>query len=117
MASTATFGHPEIKFGAPPLYSPLRWIVGDGLARDLCLTGRRIDAAEALRIGLVSAFYESGEFSTATEKLALTLLEAPLDALKFSKNNFIENCAYGFEESFAIEHDKAFRTLLLPRFA
>jgi len=44
-SSRASFGHPEIKFGAPPLFTPLRWIVGDGLARDLCLTGRRIDAA------------------------------------------------------------------------
>jgi len=38
----AVFGHPEIKFGAPPLYTPLRWIVGSGMARDLCLTGRHI---------------------------------------------------------------------------
>ena len=50
-SSRAAFGHPEIKFGAPPLFTPLRWIVGDGIARDLCLTGRRIDAAEAHRPG------------------------------------------------------------------
>jgi hypothetical protein len=36
-----------IKFGAPPLFTPLQWIVGAGIARDLCLTGRRIDVAEA----------------------------------------------------------------------
>src|SRR5512145_3300073 len=53
-ARAASFGHPEIKFGAPPLVTPLRWIVGDGLARDLALTGRTIDAAEAHRVGLVS---------------------------------------------------------------
>jgi enoyl-CoA hydratase/carnithine racemase len=116
-ALTATFGHPEIKFGAPPLYTPLRLIVGDGIARELCLTGRRIDASEAQRIGLVSSIYESGELSAAAEKLAMTILEAPLDALKFSKKNFAENCALSFEESFAIEHDKAFRSLILPRFA
>ncbi len=53
-AESAIFGHPEVKFGAPPLFTPLRWIVGEGLARDLCLTGRRFDAREAHRIGLVS---------------------------------------------------------------
>ena len=37
---SAVFGHPEIKFGSPVLYTPLRWIVGEGIARDLCLTGR-----------------------------------------------------------------------------
>jgi enoyl-CoA hydratase len=46
----AVFGHPEIKFGAAPLFTPLQWIVGLGNARELCLTGRRIDAAEALRM-------------------------------------------------------------------
>ena len=50
----AVFGHPEIKFGAPPLFTPLQWIVGAGIARELCLTGRRVDAAEAERIGLVN---------------------------------------------------------------
>jgi enoyl-CoA hydratase/carnithine racemase len=53
-ADTATFAHPEIKFGAPVLFGPLREIVGGGLARELSLTGRRIDAQEALRIGLVN---------------------------------------------------------------
>src|SRR5205807_1308730 len=43
-ADDAVFGHPEIKFGAPPLFTPMRWIVGDGRARELCLTGRRIGA-------------------------------------------------------------------------
>ena len=42
----AVFGHPEIKFGLPVLYSLLRLIVGDGLAKDLCLTGRRIEGAK-----------------------------------------------------------------------
>src|SRR6185312_7233654 len=49
-SSAAIFGHPEIKFGAAPLFTPLQWIVGLGNARELCLTGRRIDAAEALRM-------------------------------------------------------------------
>ncbi|HEY6098941.1 MAG TPA: enoyl-CoA hydratase/isomerase family protein [Anaeromyxobacter sp.] len=27
-SARASFGHPEIKFGAPPLFTPLRWIAG-----------------------------------------------------------------------------------------
>ena len=55
-ADTAFFSHPEVKFGAPPLFTPLRWIVGDGLARDLCLTGRRIDAQEARGLALITPY-------------------------------------------------------------
>ena len=58
----------EIKFGAPPLFTPLRWIVGDGIARDLCLTGRRIDADEALRVGLVSRVVLSGGVDAESER-------------------------------------------------
>lgn len=109
---TASFGHPEIKFGAPPLFTPLRWIVGDGLARDLCLTGRRIDAAEAHRIGLVSEVVQGNVLERA-EQIAVTILEAPLAALQFTKRFMTESGGIGFEESFRIEHDRAFREIIL----
>jgi enoyl-CoA hydratase/carnithine racemase len=113
--ATANFGHPEIKFGAPPLYTPLRWIIGSGHARELCLTGRRIDAAEALRIGLVSSVHEEALTEQAA-KLAMSMLEAPDDALRLLKSAFIDNDGVGFEESFRLEHDRAFREQILPRF-
>jgi enoyl-CoA hydratase len=114
-AGTASFGHPEIKFGAPPLYTPLRWIVGSGHARELCLTGRRIDAAGALRIGLVSAVHGEALMEHAAA-LAMAMLEAPGDALRFLKSAFIDNDGAGFEASFRLEHDRAFRELILPMF-
>ncbi len=49
---TASFAHPEIRFG-DVVYGPLRDLVGGAVARDLCLTTRRIDADEAWRLGLV----------------------------------------------------------------
>lgn len=114
----ASFGHPEIKFGAPPLYTPLRWIVGDGIARELCLTGRRIDAAEALRIGLLSSVVEEPDaLLERARELARTMLEAPAHALRFTKGFFVANAGLGFEESFQLEHDRAFREILLPDMA
>ena len=53
-ADTARFAHPERTFG-PVVYAPLRELVGGATARDLCLTGREIDAAEAHRLGLLRA--------------------------------------------------------------
>ena len=49
---TAAFAHPEIRFG-DVVYGPLRDLVGGAVARDLCLTTRKIDADEAWRLGLV----------------------------------------------------------------
>jgi enoyl-CoA hydratase/carnithine racemase len=108
----AVFGHPEIKFGAPPLFTPLRWIIGDGLARDLCLRGRRIDALEAYRIGLVSEVAEEDLLGRALA-IGKSILEAPLGSLRFVKGYLVHNAGMGFEESFAVEHDRAFNEIIL----
>src|SRR5215216_1196953 len=49
-AESVVFAHPEHTFG-DVVYGPLHDLVGGAVARDLCLTGRSIDAAEALRLG------------------------------------------------------------------
>ena len=81
----ASFGHPEIKFGAPTLYTILSQIVGGGMARDLCLSGRRIDAHEAHRIGLVTSVVPGDRLADEAAGYARTVAEAPLEALKAVK--------------------------------
>ena len=114
-SESAAFGHPEIKFGIPPLFTPLRWIVGDGLARDLCLSGRKINAKEAYRIGLVSEIVDSDRLLERVVQLGTKILEAPLKSLEFAKAYLVDNAGRGFEESFCVEHDKAFQEFLLKR--
>jgi len=109
----ATFGHPEIKIGLPPLFTPLHWIVGAGLARDLCLTGRHVDSYESQRIGLVSKVVAGEALLDQAIKCASGILEAPRTTLQFIKKCFIENSCNGFEESFQLEHDRAFREIIL----
>ena len=111
-SSDASFGHPEIKFGAPPLFTPLRWIVGDGVARDLCLTGRPIDADEALRVGLVSRVVPARALMDEAAGVARQIAEAPQAALQTTKRYLSGNQGFGFEDSFRIEHDDVFDVLL-----
>lgn len=111
-SSAASFGHPEIKFGAPPLFTPLRWIIGDGRARDLCLTGRRIGADEALSMGLVSRVVDSGDLLGEARSVAKQIAEAPQQALEMTKRYLTGSAGLGFEESFRMEHDDVFNRLL-----
>jgi enoyl-CoA hydratase len=69
----AVFGLPEIQLGViPDLGSTQRLprIVGPGIAKELIMTGRRIDAAEALRVRLVDHLYPKDQLMIETNKLA-----------------------------------------------
>jgi enoyl-CoA hydratase len=57
-SSRARLGQPEIDLGIVPGWGGtqrLARLCGPGVAKELILTGRQVDAAEALRIGLVNA--------------------------------------------------------------
>jgi len=70
---TAVFGLPEVQLGAiPDMGSTQRLprVISPGMAKELILTGRRIDAAEALRIGLVEHVYPRDQLMLEARKLA-----------------------------------------------
>jgi enoyl-CoA hydratase/carnithine racemase len=113
---TATFAHPEIKFGAPPLFTPLQWIVGAGIARDLCLTGRRIDAAEAHRVGLVNAIVDADRLIDEAIATARVMAEAPQAALEATKRYLTSSAGATFREAFEVEDDRVFDEFLLGAF-
>ena len=97
-AEEAVFAHPEIKFGAPSLFGPLGEIIGGGLARDLCLSGRSIDAQEAYRIGLVSKVVSADRLFDESLAAAGTVAEAPLAALQATKQMIIDTYSWEMAE-------------------
>jgi enoyl-CoA hydratase/carnithine racemase len=54
-APEATFGFVEVARGIPASYAAARAALPEGIARDLCLSGRVIDAAEAQQLGVARA--------------------------------------------------------------
>ncbi len=81
-SETSQFGIPAARLGIAYGYDGLRnlvSLVGPSWARLLMYTGMRIDAAEALRIGLVERVLSDGELWDATMEIARTIsANAPL---------------------------------------
>ena len=85
--ASARFGLPEVTLGFNPSYGIARIldVVGGGAARDLLLTGRPVDAAEALRMGLVTRVAPDGELESATNELAAGIAQQPRGGLAATK--------------------------------
>ena len=64
------FGAPEVRFGSGIVCMILPWIVGEKAAREILLTGARIDAQRALDIGLVTRVTPDGQQVTEARQLA-----------------------------------------------
>jgi enoyl-CoA hydratase len=83
-SSTARFGHPEITFG-DVVYGPLHDLVGGSVARDLCFTGRIIDAQEALALRLISRAVPPADLMQEARAFAAEIARAPRDVLLRTK--------------------------------
>jgi enoyl-CoA hydratase len=88
-ASTATFGQPQIRFGAAAAYDLMRVVMGSGAAREMCSTGRTIDAEEALRIGLVNHVVPPEELVAAARGLAGEIASLPDGVPEMAKRDFV----------------------------
>jgi len=79
---SARFGQPELGLGILPAAGGMHRLpalVGMGVAKDLVLTGRTIDAAEALRIGLVSRVVQDDRVLEEASTVARAIADkAPL---------------------------------------
>jgi methylglutaconyl-CoA hydratase len=88
----ATFGYPEVRIGFLPANVSLFLMrqIAEKHARDLLLTGRIIDAAEAHRIGLITQIAPSAELMATAQTLAETLLASSPTSLLNTKKLLCE---------------------------
>jgi enoyl-CoA hydratase/carnithine racemase len=84
----AVMALPETAVGLLPCgcgTQTLPWLVGEGWAKRMILTGERVDAATALRIGLVEEVVEKGAAREAALSMAARVATLSPQAVGFSK--------------------------------
>jgi enoyl-CoA hydratase len=87
-SENAQFGQPEINLGIIPGWGAsqrLARATNIGYAKELILTGRMVDSAEALERGLVQHVYPPAELMPATMRLAAEMASKSPVALYYAK--------------------------------
>jgi len=105
-AENAVFGLPEISLGIIPGGGGtqlLPRLIGDAHAREMILTGGRIDAQTAQRIGLVSRVVPPGELMDTAMELASKMKDFSPIALKNAKKAINRSREVGLTEGFIFE--------------
>lgn len=112
----AKMGLPEIKLGLIPGYGGtqrLPRLIGEGRALELIMTGRSVEAEEALRIGLVNRVLDGDDPMAAALGFLAEVTRHGLPALAFAKQAVTRALDLPVHEGLKIEADLstlAFRT-------
>jgi enoyl-CoA hydratase/carnithine racemase len=113
-AEDAQFGTPEVDVGLWPymITVPLVRSMPPKKALELMLTGRRVDAAEAERIGFVTSVVPVAELDSAVDELASTLAAKPPSVVKLGRDSFYAVLDLPAREALAYLHSQLTLTTL-----
>ncbi len=105
----AKMGLPEIKLGLVPGYGGtqrLPRLIGEGRALDMILTGRTVETAEALSIGLVNRSIDDDQNPLQAGKdFARTVTQYSLPVLKLSREAVTRAASLSMVEGLKVEAD------------
>jgi enoyl-CoA hydratase len=104
----ARFGCPERRWGVPLIDGGtvrLPRIVGQGRALDLILTGRIIDAEEALDWGLLTEVVDEGAHLDRALEIAAGLARFPQQTMLTDRRSVIEGSGLPLAEALQVEAD------------
>jgi len=110
-ADDAQFGTPEINVGLWPhmITVPLVRSMPPKVALELMLTGRRVGAEEAARLGFVNRVVPVDELDSAVDELAGTIASKSPAIVKLGRDSFYSVWDLGAEE--ALRHLHAMLTI------
>lgn len=107
-AQNAIFGLPEVGLGIIPGYGGtqrLPRLIGTGQALELILSGGKIDAAEAMRVGLVNRVVEPAELLDEAKKLASKIARQGPLAVEFAKRAVRRGMLLSLKDGLELEAD------------
>jgi enoyl-CoA hydratase len=105
-SETAVFGVYCRRWGVPLIDGGtvrLPRLIGHGRALDMILTGRPVDAAEALSFGLANRVVPAGQARTAAEALAHEIAKFPQICMRADRKSSYEQWDLGLSEALVNE--------------
>lgn len=105
-SEAATFGLPEVSIGLFPGWGGsqrLPRVVGEGRAKELIFSGRRIPAEEAYRIGLATALCPADELDAAAVRMAESFLANSPTAIERVKHAITQGMRVSLDQGLVIE--------------
>ncbi|SHE38231.1 enoyl-CoA hydratase [Modicisalibacter ilicicola DSM 19980] len=105
-SDNAIFGQPEVNLGVIPGFGGTQRLprrVGPAMALDLIITGRKIDAAEALRIGLVNRVVPVGKLEVAAAELTQQFVMNGRQAIRDAKRAIHDGMKQDLDSALALE--------------
>ena len=112
----ALLGYPEVQHGITPFGAIPTMLntMSQKAMLDLLITGRKVSAAEALRLGLVSRVVPAGELAKALDGVLDDIFRGSAAAIRKSKA-FVRECeTLGYRQGIAAAADKHIAGIGMP---
>lgn len=107
-AETAHFGLPEINLGIIPGFGGtqrLARLIGPNMAREMIYTGKMIDAAQALQLGIVNGICAPDQLITDVMDIAALIASKGKVALRAAKQSINNGLNVDLASGLAMEND------------
>jgi enoyl-CoA hydratase/carnithine racemase len=109
-SDAATFGLPEVRWAIIPGQGGTQRLpraIPPNIALEMILTGRPIDAARALRVGLVNSVHPKEELAGAAMQMAETIAALPSRAVRHAREAVLRGLDLPLGEALRLEQSLA----------